>query len=67
MSKQSDSFFVKISAPAQRALKSVGINSAHDLAKFTRADISRLHGMGPGSIPKLEEVLGQSGLSFKGE
>jgi len=65
--KQATVFFVKVSAPAQRALQRESIFSAYDLAKFSKAEILKLHGMGPGSIPKLEAVLAKEGLSFKKE
>ena len=58
-------FFVKVSAPAQRALANNGILSAKDLSNFSKTEISKLHGMGPGSIPKLEQALKDAGLSFK--
>lgn len=58
--------FSFISAPAQRALASKGISSLQDLSTFTVNDILALHGMGPGSIPKLQAALKEIGLSFKG-
>lgn len=65
MKKPDESFFVKISAPAERALKNIGINSALNLSKFTRKEIMQLHGMGPSTLPKLDEVLRQNSLTFK--
>ena len=58
-------FFVKVSAPAKRALLEQGIKSVKDLSQFTKAQIKNLHGVGPTTIPKLENVLKQYGLSFK--
>ncbi len=65
--KEDITFFVKVSAPAQRALQREGILTEDDLAKFSKADILKLHGVGPGSIPKLEAALAEKGLSFKKE
>lgn len=58
-------FFVKVSAPAQRALQQKGIINVQELAKYSRAEVLRLHGIGSGSMPKLEQALAQNGLSFK--
>ena len=58
-------FFVKVSAPAQRALAGKGTLTVQQLSNFSKAEILRLHGMGPGSIPKLEQALKEAGLSFK--
>lgn len=58
-------FFVKISAPAQRALQNKGISNVQELARYSKAEILGLHGMGPGSIPSLESALAAAGLSFK--
>ena len=60
-------FFVKVSAPAQRALQNQGIISAAELSKYSKAQVLRLHGMGPGSMLRLEEALAQNGLSFKAD
>ena len=48
---------VKLSAPAQRALKSAKITSVEDLKKWKEEDLIELHGMGPTAIPKLNILL----------
>jgi len=58
-------FMLGLSAPARRALENNGIKSARDLARFSKTEILKFHGMGPGSIPKLEEALKKEGLSFR--
>jgi len=59
-------FFIDgLSAPARRALQSLGIDSVKTLAKHREADILALHGMGPASLPKLHVALKAAGLSFK--
>lgn len=55
----------KTSAPASRALASVGVVSLEDLARFTRAEIADLHGMGPKALGMLEAALRELGLEFK--
>ncbi|HTI61568.1 RNA polymerase alpha subunit C-terminal domain-containing protein [Mucilaginibacter sp.] len=57
--------FGELSAPAQRALRNSGILTPQQLATFTEKDVLKLHGVGPGSLPKLRELLKQQGLSFK--
>ncbi|HKF47923.1 MAG TPA: hypothetical protein VKB38_11250 [Terracidiphilus sp.] len=59
-----DPAFAKLSKPAQRALIAAGIYSAKDLSKRTRAEVAKLHGIGPASFPVLEAALKEAGLSF---
>lgn len=54
-----------VSAPARRALESLGIKTAKQLSNYTKAEILKLHGFGPASIPRLEKVLKSEGLAFK--
>ncbi|MEI9944424.1 MAG: hypothetical protein WDN26_09435 [Chitinophagaceae bacterium] len=61
----SEALFVKLSAPARRALENAGITSFAKLSKTSEAAILKLHGMGPGSLPKLRAALKEKGLSFK--
>ena len=63
----SNHFFVRLAGPAQRALENKGIFSVKDLAHLSKAELLKLHGMGPGSVPKLEKALQDAGLSFKNE
>lgn len=60
-----DNLFAMLSAPAQRALKNAGINSLKKLAQYSEKEILTLHGMGPSSIPKLENILQSEELAFK--
>ena len=53
-----------ISAPARRALERQGITSLTELSKYTEAQILKLHGMGPSTIPKLKEALKTKNLVF---
>jgi predicted RecB family nuclease len=56
-----------LSAPARRALENQGIETTQDLAKYSKKEILTLHGIGPGSIPKLVEELKKHNLSFKSD
>lgn len=58
--------FAMLSKPAQRALISSAIYTAKDLAKWSRADLAKLHGIGPSVFPKLENILRADSLEFKG-
>ena len=54
----------RLSAPALRALASVGVTRLEQLTNFSEADIKKLHGMGPHGIKQLREALEHQGLSF---
>lgn len=56
--------FGTLSAPAQRALDTAGIKTLMDLTKWTKKDILKLHGMGPASIPKMQELLKKIDADF---
>lgn len=57
--------FAALSAPARRALENKGIQTPEQLAGYSEAEILVLHGMGPGSLPKLRQLLAASGLAFR--
>jgi len=63
--KPKTGFLATLSAPARRALENKGITTLQKLAKCTETQILKLHGMGPGSLPKLRAALKEKGLSFK--
>ncbi|MFI5912471.1 helix-hairpin-helix domain-containing protein [Dactylosporangium sp. NPDC051541] len=54
----------KIGAPATRALHNAGYTSLRQLAGVARADLAKLHGMGPKALGILGEALERHGLSF---
>lgn len=58
--------FLGLSKPAQRALINNGIFKPDNLATWRRADIAKLHGIGPTTLPKLDEILRAEGLEFDG-
>ncbi|MGE7775619.1 RNA polymerase alpha subunit C-terminal domain-containing protein [Chitinophaga sp. NPDC101104] len=60
-----DGFLAAFSAPARRALQSLGIDTPGKLSKYTQKEIMSLHGMGPASLPKMKAALQEKGLDFK--
>ena len=54
----------RLSAPALRALASVGVTRLEQLTTHTETEIKKLHGMGPNGMKQLREALDQHGLSF---
>jgi len=54
-----------LAAPALRALAHANIKNLRQLPGYTEAELLALHGMGPGSIPKIRAALKAKGLSFK--
>lgn len=50
-------FWTEISAPARRALESVGVKNEKDLSKYTEKQLLSLHGLGPSAIRKLKPFL----------
>ncbi|MBO0839718.1 MAG: DNA-binding protein [Sciscionella sp.] len=54
----------KISAPASRALASIGVTRLDQLTEVTEAELLRLHGMGPKAIKLLRDALAAHGLNF---
>jgi predicted RecB family nuclease len=63
--RDNNSSFGILGAPARRALENAGITTITELARYSEKDILKLHGMGPGSMPKLRGLLQEQGLSFK--
>lgn len=55
----------KISAPARRALQSVGIIRLKQLTEITEAELLQLHGIGKNALGKLRQALKANGLSFR--
>ena len=54
-----------MSGPSLRALSVAGVRSMSDVARWTRADLAKLHGMGPKALDLLERALEESGSSFR--
>jgi len=63
--KPKDNFLSNIGAPAIRALEREGITTLELLSTCSEKEILALHGMGKSTIPKLNDLLKNSGLFFK--
>ena len=63
--KSESDFLSVLGAPAKRALENNGITSLDKLSQFTEAQLLKLHGFGPSSLPKLIAELNKSGLEFR--
>ena len=59
------SFPPGMSGPSLRALDAAGVRSLSDVARWTKSDLARLHGMGPKALALLEQALEASGTSFR--
>jgi len=56
-----------LSQPALRALHGAGCTRLDQVARFSEAEVKKLHGMGPSGIKLLRAALAEHGLSFAGE
>jgi len=63
--KAADAPFAGLGAPARRALENAGIVTPQQLSQYREKEVLKLHGMGPGSLPKMRAILNSHGLSFK--
>ncbi len=63
--KPSEGFLSLLSAPARRALTSIGITNLKQLSTYSEKEILALHGMGKASMPILRDALNKDGLEFK--
>ena len=62
---KNEDFFVKLSAPARRALQNLDIDTVEKLSMHTEKEILAEHGMGKASLPALYSILKENNLSFK--
>ncbi|MFI5958744.1 DNA-binding protein [Cryptosporangium sp. NPDC051539] len=53
-----------IGAPATRALNNAGYTELSQLAGVPRAELAKLHGMGPKALGLLAAALAEQGQSF---
>ena len=54
-----------VGAPAARSLGDAGYSSLQELADADRAELSRLHGVGPKALRLIEEALKEHGLALQ--
>lgn len=57
--------YEKLAAPAQRALMGLGLKDVEDLSAYSKEQIARLHGIGPGALKIMEAEMKKLALSFK--
>lgn len=65
--KPDTGFLSLLSAPSRRAIQNARINNLKQLASWSEAQLLKLHGIGPTSIPKLKKALKASGRSLAKE
>jgi hypothetical protein len=65
--KPTSGWKVGLAAPALRALQQADIDTLLDLQTWSKAELSKLHGMGPKAIALMEIVLAQEGLGFRND
>lgn len=56
-----------LAQPAIRALHAAGCRRLEQVAKFSEAEIRRMHGIGPKAVDLLRRALAENGLAFAGE
>jgi hypothetical protein len=56
-----------LSLPALRALAVAGYTRLEQLTQVSKADLGKLHGLGPAGIRILDQALAAHGLSFAGK
>lgn len=60
-----ETFLAKLSKPARNALLHAEILSFEQIATLTEKEFLAFHGIGPKSLPVVQEALEQVGLIFK--
>jgi hypothetical protein len=66
MAKQAEAAFPKgVAKPAIRALATIGVTRTEQAARFSKAELLALHGMGPKAIRLIEAELQAQGKAFK--
>jgi hypothetical protein len=55
---------VELAAPARRALVAAGYTRLEQLTAVSKAEINKLHGIGPNALRQLRHALEAKGLSF---
>ncbi|GAB3717598.1 hypothetical protein [Nocardiopsis nanhaiensis] len=54
-----------IGRPATRALVGLGVTTLDQVAEYSEAELTAMHGVGPKAVRLLGEVLGSSGRGFR--
>ena len=60
-----DELFLRLSAPARRALEGAGIRDPQALSQFTEAQVLALHGIGKNAMATIKKYLEEKKLTLK--
>lgn len=60
-----EEFLSMLSNPARRALERGGISSFESLASLSKKELLNMHGIGPKSLPIVEDCLDSVGMKLK--
>ncbi|SHJ30433.1 helix-hairpin-helix domain-containing protein [Hespellia stercorisuis] len=58
-------FLNKLSNPARRALEYEGVNNFEKLAALSKKELLSMHGIGPKSLPVINECLNYVGMKLR--
>lgn len=58
-------FVEKLANPAKRAILTLKLKRIQDFAKYTKEEISKLHGIGPNALALIEKEMKSLKISFK--
>ena len=62
--KPETGFLSLLSGPARGALEHAGISTLMELSKHSEREVLALHGMGPKSLPTLQQALQDADMKF---
>lgn len=62
-----EDFLARLSNPARTALEVAAIDSFEKLAAMSKKELLSLHGLGPKSLPVIQDCLEQLGLQLRNE
>ena len=63
--KPKNGFLSLIGAPARRVLENNGITTLEQLSEYSEKEVLNFHGMGKSTLPVLQKLLMDKGLSFR--
>ncbi|HRZ96626.1 MAG TPA: RNA polymerase alpha subunit C-terminal domain-containing protein [Paludibacter sp.] len=63
--KPKNGFLSLIGAPARRGLENNGITTLEQLSEYSEKEVLNFHGMGKSTLPVLQKLLMDKGLSFR--
>lgn len=60
-----EDFLAKLSSPARNALEHAGVNDFDRLTSLSKKELLSLHGIGPKTLPVVNECLDQMGMKLR--